>query len=280
MNNTIEIKPLPKFGAIIYTDLNKATEQQIDEIKSALYEYKFVVIKKQTIKPEKYIEFANHLGKLISFYEKSYTHPQHPEIFVVSNKKDTEMGVDRVGLYWHSDCSFLKNPLPLTMLYAQEVPDEGGYTNFIDMENALEKLSDYEKIELQNASAEHSGMNRTIILKKHLGLAVDELLQQIENEIPTVTHPTIISHPVNQKHALYISEGFTTNIKLPDGKILDKHNLLQKIYTNANQHAHQWEKGDIIIWDNRQVQHKAESAKSGNRVMYRIGINDNLPLYC
>jgi taurine dioxygenase len=45
-------------------------------------------------------------------------------------------------------------------------------------------------------------------------------------------------------------------------------------------HVHMWHDGDILLWDNRALIHKASDTPKGEfSKSYRIGIYDGLPFY-
>lgn len=260
-------------------DLKHLNQEQASELLQLLYTNKFLLIRNQTISAQEYIAFAKQLGAPIKFIEPEYRHPDYPEIFVVSNVKNgnKKIGMDRVGRYWHSDSAFLQNPLPLTMLYAQQVPEQGGETAFVDMHHVLKELPQELQELLNDREVEFNAMPRYIITKKDVGLSYEELVESIANRLPSVTHPAIITHPVTQEKVLYISEGFANRIcDLPKEQSDEILNTIFKLTEHsATKFAHQWRKGDIVIWDNRSVVHHAYPAHQDQaRMLYRIGIQD------
>ncbi len=277
----MKINPIKEnFGAVLSNiNLSELSDDQANEIKSLLYQFKIICIKDQAINEKQYIEFSKKIGDPVKFVDPNYYHPDYPEIFVTSNvKKDgKKIGMDRVGYYWHTDSSFMPTPLPITMLYAQLVPQEGGKTFFIDMHDAYEKMPRHLIKEIENKQASHEGKWRYIITEEDASLSIQEVLDRDEMLTPSSVHPTIITHPFTKKEILYINEGFTRRVL---GMEYDKSKLLldemfEFIKNNSSQYAHKWSKGDVILWDNRSVIHKAEPAlKWQPRMLFRIGISD------
>lgn len=270
------------FGAIIDNiDLSKLKSQETCKIKELLYQYKFICFKKQSMNEQQYLEFSRSIGQPIKFVDPNYHHPDYPEIFVVSNvKKDgKKIGMDRVGYYWHTDSSFLTNPLPVTMLYAQQVPQAGGETSFIDMHDVYNNLPNQLKTEIEDKMASHEGKWRYIITEEDKNLSIQEILERDEACTPSSVHPTIIMHPITKQKILYINEGFTRRIFEID---YDKScNILNELFdvikNNPNKYEHKWSDGDLVMWDNRSVVHRASPASSGQpRMMFRIGVNDGV----
>jgi taurine dioxygenase len=121
---------------------------------------------------------------------------------------------------------------------------------------------------------------------------LSEILNMIHRVQPPVTHPTIITHPVTGKKSLYASRGFTIGVS---GMPTDEANeLLGELFDFIEQDRFitefQWQPGDIIIWDNRFLAHKAGRLKSANEpihgesieeedtMVYRIIVKDGYPL--
>lgn len=277
----LKIELLEKgFGAKIYGfDGQNACDTDANLIRNELYKNRILILKNQSMNEKEYIQFSKKIGKPVLFVDPEYQHPDYPEIFVVSNmqKGKKKIGKDRVGYYWHSDSSFLNTPLPITMLYAQCVPECGGETVFINMHDIYATLSEEIKTQLQGKKARHEGKWRYIITGNDAGLSIQEVLERDEALVPSSIHPVIITHHFTQEKVLYVNEGFTKRIldfsHEQSEKILA--HLYERVNTCKNPYKHHWEKGDVVLWDNRSVIHKAfPAAKGQDRMMFRIGIND------
>lgn len=268
----------PRFGLVIDgLSGDELAAESAATIRSLLYEHKVLLFKGIKWPELTYIEFARKLGEPICFVDKEYRHPQHPEIFVVSNLVGRKFGMDRVGYYWHSDSSFLPQPLPITMLHAQLVPEQGGETSFIDMTAVLASLPSDLCQTIAPLSCSHEGKWRYLITEKDLGLSIEEILTEDERRVPSQLHPMIVTHPVTSRRALYLSEGVARRIVgMPRAK---SDGLLAELWSFVRQsparHEHRWERGDLVLWDNRSVVHRACPAAAGqDRQMFRIGVAD------
>jgi len=89
-----------------------------------------------------------------------YHHPATPLIIVLSNRRDADtgapLGLADAGSFWHSDLSYKPRPARATLLYAIEVPAEGGDTLFCDMLDAWQALPDAMKDRLEGLTAIHN----------------------------------------------------------------------------------------------------------------------------
>jgi taurine dioxygenase len=92
----------------------------------------------------------------------------------------------------------------------------------------------------------------------------------------------VITHPVTRRKILYMNSGFTTSI---DGISYEESQaalaeLFAFIERPEHVQTHAWELGDIIIWDNRILIHKAGYMAPGDtQTIFRLGIDDLVPFY-
>lgn len=279
-------KPSPEcIGAeISEIDVALVSEEQVNIIKQLVYEHKLVVFRNQNISIEQYTEFARHIGEPQVYPQDNYHHPDYPEIFVSSNlpKDGKKFGVKGTGRYWHTDCAFLEEPLPFTMLYPQVLPNSIRETYYIDMQQVYQKLPAKLKSYIDGKYLRHDGKLRYKVQEWDIDRAIIDILNDMGKRFPPVMHPAVITHPVTGKEILYMSEGFTTGIVDTDYETTQK--ALQELFAfielEEHIHTHIWKNGDILLWDNRTLNHMASTVPKGeNSVSFRIGIYDGLPFY-
>jgi taurine dioxygenase len=278
-------------------DLNfsSLSSEQISEIKQSVYHKKIVVIKNQKLNEQQFCDFSQLFGEPVPYLQENYHHPDYPLIFVSSNIKQNgkKIGVARTGGYWHSDTSFLADPVPLTLLYPQVIPNNSKRTTlFIDLEKALAEMPKALKEKIEGKRFIHSGKWKYKVRSADVGLDLSEILIMIHRVQPPVTHPAILTHPVTGKKTLYASRGFTVGVS---GMPTDEANeLLDELFDFIEQDRFitefQWQPGDVIIWDNRFLAHKAGRLMSANEpisgdsieeeetLVYRIIVKDGYPL--
>lgn len=264
--------------AVTDFDINTASLDEIRAIKTLVHERKVVAVKNQTLAREDYQRFAACFGELEQFKLKSYHDPAYPNILVINNRKDAgAVGARKLGNMWHSDSSYLAEPLPLTMLHAQQLPEAGGDTLFVDMQSVYEDLpSDlYERI--KDRQATHDVRWTYKVKEDDLGESIQEIFNRIEQTFPASTHPTVAVHPHTQRASLYVNPGYTTAISGYSHE--QSRALLDDIFafalTPERIFNYQWEPNDLLIWDNRSVLHCAtELPRDAQRTMFRIGVND------
>lgn len=282
-----EAKP-GKIGAeIIGLDINtlSADAPELGMIRSLIYKNKLVVLRNQELDEDKYVAFTRKLGRPQVYFQPQYHHPKYPEIFVSSNVPDAngeKVGVSGTGKYWHTDCAFEKHPLSFTSVYPLVFPKLSRETSYIDMAEVLKKLPADLKKQVEGKFFIHEGKMRYKVQASDIDKSLIELLERINAEVPPVKHPAIIQHPVTGEHILYMNSGFTTQLVGLNHE--DNRRLMRELFEFIERpehiHTHYWQEGDLIIWDNRSVIHKASGVKPGETSkMYRIGIYDDLPFY-
>src|SRR5262245_62955563 len=126
-------------------------------LREALLRRQVLAIREQSLTPRQFVDFCRNFGELEPFFISAYSLPDCPEIYVLSNvrRDGRPIGRDGAGTHWHTDHTFQPEPASVTLLYAVEVPAEGGDTLFADMYRAYEELPDALKRRLDGLTAIH-----------------------------------------------------------------------------------------------------------------------------
>jgi taurine dioxygenase len=257
---------------------------EIKEILQAIYRNKVISIRDQDLSATDYIEFTRKLGRPQVYFQPQYHHPDHPEIFVSSNipENGKKIGVAGTGHYWHTDCSFEPKPLSFTSIQPQIFPEEQRGTSYIDMSRVYQSLPDDLRAFVDGATCIHEGQLRYKVQPSDIDKSLRELLDWIDQEAPPVEHPAVITHPVTGDEILYINRGFTTKFK---GLTYEENQeMTEKLFEFSEReefvHLHTWQKNDLIIWDNRYLNHRSTKVPAGkSSKSYRIGVYDDYPFY-
>ncbi len=281
----INTPPPDHIGAeVTDVELNRIEPEDAATIKDLVYTHKLVVFRGQQLSNEEYISFARALGTPQIYFQPHYHHPDHPELFVSSNVMENgkKIGVSGTGRYWHTDYQFFEEPLPWTLVYPKRLPQVNRETYYIDMEKIYRELPDELRPYVENTRAFHEAKWRYKVQASDIDKAIIDILEEFGRQVPGTTHPTVITHPVTKHKSLYISEGFTTAIEglsyEENRAVLGK--LFSFIRREENIHTHRWVEGDILLWDNRVLLHKASTVPKGQpSVSYRIGVYDGLAFY-
>lgn len=277
-----------KLGVVVEGfDANTATPEEIAELKKAVYTNKIAVLKNQHLDPHEFRALGEKMGEVAEYYEPVYHHPEVKQVFVSSNVKEEDgrqIGVPKTGKFWHSDYQFMAKPFDLTLIYPQVVPTQNRGTFFINMAAAYENLSEDLKLAVKEVTATHSVLRFFKIRPTDVYRPISEIIDEVNGKTPPVTDAAVVTHPATGESILYISEGFTMSLEDTEGtsqpelfrELLEATGQLDRTYEHENIHLQTFEKGDMLVWDNRTLVHRAlHTATPEPAVSYRVTVYDN-----
>ena len=186
------------------------------------------------------------------------------------------------GDYWHSDSSHRDFPSMATILFAVRNPATGGDTEFADMVAAYEALSD----DVKRRIAPLNGIHAVSKLKNKRAQisprrADGKDFYERQKAIPDRIWPLLRTHPVTGKKALYLSPRFTVGIEGMNEAEADE--ILDMLFAHQVRpefvYRHKWRDGDLVMWGNRCVIHRATGgfAYPEVRTMHRTVVAGNRP---
>jgi taurine dioxygenase len=256
-------------------------------IETAFLDNEVVVLRGQRLAEARHIAFSRRFGELEIHVLKQYLHPRHPEILLISNiiEDGRPIGIADAGQYWHTDLSYVRAPSRCSLLYALEVPVEGGVakgdTIFASAVAAYAALPEAMKKRLAGLRALHRYGDRYERMKSAGGVRT-ELSEEQKRQVPDVSHPVVRTHPGTGRKSLYVNEGFTAAIEgLPADESRD---LLAELCAHVTRpefhYRHRWQVGDLLMWDNCAVQHRAvaDYALPLRRRMHRTTVRGTVPV--
>lgn len=261
------------------------------QISNAFFDNEVVFFRNQPLTPAQQIAFTRRFGVLEAHVRKESRLAGADEIFVLSNKLDAHgkaIGAQDAGRFWHSDLSYKREPSMLSALYAVEVPVKDGValgnTYFASTTAAYNALSDEWKNRLEHMRNVHS--YREYRLKNYAAQQDEERrgIRTVQEHAPTPqqlasvpdTEMNVVRvHPVTRRKGLFINEGHTSHLTGMARAESDK--LLAELYAHIVQpefvYGHRWRVGDLLMWDNIAVQHKATFDYDPlPRLMYRTTV--------
>ncbi|MCR9176288.1 MAG: TauD/TfdA family dioxygenase [Alphaproteobacteria bacterium] len=286
-------------------DLSRPIDRQTKaEVLDLFHAHQVVVIRGQEISPEGFIRFAELFGAIEPFFISSYNHPEHPQIYVLSNvRKDGKpIGRDGAGTHWHSDSTFTEKPSSVTLLHGVEVPARGGDTLFVNTYDAYDRLDDATKALIDGRRAIHRYQQKEFVFSGDREVSAEEraeiealkarrLAEAAEggpsptakrsNTVPDRLQPVVRTHPVTGRKALYLNDEMTVGIEgLADDVAVP---LLRRLCDEATKPEHvlrfKWQPGDLVAWDNASVIHTATFTPPDlPRVMHRLTIEGSAPV--
>ncbi len=194
-------------------------------------------------------------------------------VAVISSVKKDGKAVGSLGSYelvWHTDMSY--NPLPprASLLYALEVPPNGGNTGFLNMYEAYETLpADLRRAVDGKTCIHDSSRNSAGELRRGFQSTLDV------RRTPGAVHPLVRLHPVTKRKALFLGRrpgAYVHGLSVEESEV-----LLDAVWAHATQERfawyQKWRAGDLVLWDNRCVMHRRDAFdESLRRLMHRTQI--------
>jgi taurine dioxygenase len=238
-----------------------------------------IFFRHQRITPAQQVAFTRRFGEIeFNIFGERWSVPGSPEIVVVSNitEDGRAIGVRRAGENWHSDMCYTARPPRGTMLYALEIPDLFGLplgdTEFASAGAAWDGLPESlrQKIDGRRAVFDFTGRKRDFPPTR----------TEIDRN-PPVRHPIVRTHPATGRKCLYIMRDDCTGIEGVDTEFAEAliAALADHIVKPAFIYRHQWRPGDLLMWDNCSVQHRAiqDYDMPRRRLMHRTTMGGTVP---
>ena len=257
-------------------------------LRKTMSDYPVVAIRDQTLTATQQAAFSRQRGPLEAQDRKTYCHPDDPDILILSNEirpDGTAVGIVDAGDFWHSDSSHLQEPCRATVLYAVRNPKTGGDTEFCNMYQVYDALPAELKRRIEGRDGIHhiSKMkNPRVAVSAARGDAA-AYYKEREKATKEVRQPMVRTHPETGRQALYVSPRFTIGIAdMPDAEAQPLLDSLFAIMLEPRFHyRHQWRDGDLVIWDNRCLNHRACGGYGlpDIRRMHRTTIRGDRPFY-
>jgi taurine dioxygenase len=275
----ITVTPVtPAVGAEISgVDLASLTDDEFSQIERAWHRYSALLFRGQRLNDDHLLQFSRRFGELDPPPNQErgrISPPGYPDIYVVSNvldEKGEPIGALGAGeAVWHTDMSYLDLPPDASMLYALEVPPEGGDTWVCGMEAAWAGLPEELKAKIKGRRIKHDGTyNSGGYLRKGVEPTDDP------HKAPGAWHPAVCRHPASGKPGLYLGRrrnSYVEGLSKADSEaLLDA--LWEHIAKPEFRYVHKWRVGDLLLWDNRSTMHRRDPFDGkARRVMHRTQI--------
>lgn len=268
-------------GRIDGVDLTQELgNQTFQELHDALMDRTMIYVRGQELTPEQHVALSYRFGEpqpnAVSGFEKDQA---YPEIDILEYDAANPPHVTRD--LWHTDFAGREAPTMGTLLYARDIPDDGGDTVWVNMAAAWDALSDRMQAHLDGLYAYHDTYqpyDEHVRPEMWEGDAFDSSKAN-RTEYRPALHPVVRTHPVTGKKGLFVNESMTTFIKGIDRR--ESNYLLAYLFDHLKtpefQYRHKWQKHDMVIWDNRLSLHYALFDYSAHRLLHRITLKGDKP---
>ena len=287
MTMSLQLKPLhPLFVAEASgIDITRAlSDAEVRQINAAMNQYAVLVWRGRQLSGQQQIDFTKSFGPLDLGLKKVFKRPERLEderLIDISNvdaqgnvaRRDSPKNLSNfANQLWHSDSSFQGAPIAYSMLSAVVVPAEGGETEFADLRAAYDALPERTRAEVENLSAEHYALHTRILLG-------DEAYTDDQKKaIPPAVWPLVQTHPGSGRKLLFVGVHAREVIGWPtaEGRIYLS-DLLEHATQREFVYSHQWQVGDLVMWDNRSTLHRGRRYDVAERRELRRTTIEDVP---
>jgi alpha-ketoglutarate-dependent 2,4-dichlorophenoxyacetate dioxygenase len=250
------------------------------EIRAAFDEQSVLLFRDQTIDDERQIAFSQRFGPLevtksmnpaagTPFARQSNLDIKTGEVIP---PEDRRMVYQLANMLWHTDSSFKPVPSLCSLLSARIVPPEGGATEFASTRAAYPSLPEPLKRRIAGLTVVHDFSWSRDQVRPGFFTAEERAVY------PPVRHPIVRTNPVNGRQSVFIGAhaSYIEGWPMEEGRALIKE-LLDHVTQPEFVYRHEWREGDLIIWDNRCVLHRATpyDAARYKRFMQRTTVGGN-----
>ena len=268
-------------GAIV-GDLDAAralSPEVILALKQGLLDHHILIFKNQDLSEPAFKDFAAYFGSVflppadvpvLASKDGGAT----PEIVLVANVEGGYTGNGELSP--HSDHHWTPYPSSGSLLYALEIPAQGGDTSFYNMHLAYETLSETLKRRIQGVEL----ITYNPFIRDPSGERPKYRFEPRELVSPVFPHPLVRTHPSSGKKILFLDAA--TEVEVVGWSPRAGSELVAELRAHIEQphyrYTHRWTVGDIVYWDNQAVLH-ARTAFDPNsrRVLKRISLSGSRP---
>lgn len=262
-------------GVDLSAPVDKQTRERLNQ---AFLDHSVLAIRGQTLNATQFLDAMTIFGEIFPQHNTRFAVAECPQVHYVSNQHRLDDGRIYIpGEGYHTDHSNAAEPPKATALCAVKLPTSGGDTQFVNMYDAYDALPEATKRRIDGLHARH------VYESKYGGRKIPRLAEENrEIESQAVVHPIARTHPVTGRKAIYINpirvEGI---VDMPEQEALP---LLEELLDHATQekfqYRHRWKAGDVVIWDNRCLMHKANGDYPADEVryLYRVMLKDDRPI--
>jgi len=240
-------------------DLTKdLSDEEIAAIKDLIHAHGVLIVRGQNnLSDEALLRFAHRFGGLFLVRPPGQ---EKKAIIRISNLDENGAiqpadhkyrALNAANALWHIDNTYSEPPAKYSMLLGRIVPSSGGETEFADASAAYDALSAEKKAQLDGLGALHS-------LLHSRALTGFDFSEEERQGLPERERDFIIEHPDTGRKAI----GVASHVRVVSGMseaetrlLLD--DLLAHITQPKYLYRHEWVPGDLLIYDNRMVLHRA-----------------------
>ena len=272
----VKFEPItPRIGvrALISAD-HLLDEGVAEQCKDALEKHLVIVFPQVCASDELQVAFSNTLGEMrpSSLPSKSNSAADKLGILPITLDPEKAKFTDYIvsNENWHIDGTTFRTPPKATNLKCENPPSSGGDTGFANLYAAYDELPEMKKAQLEGLRVVHSASAATRRMFKNPS---QEDIDRWNTNGPPTEQP-LVWRQENGRTSLVIGSSADHIVGMPaeEGEA-----LLQELLAWSSQdkfvYRHQWQLGDMVIWNNCGLLHKSyHYTQESGRLMHRTVI--------
>jgi alpha-ketoglutarate-dependent taurine dioxygenase len=252
-----DIEPLDAtFGAVVRgVKLATLGDTTWLDLHAAWLHYALLIFPDQYLSRDEQIAFAKRFGPL-EFDLAALSNVKADGTLIVDPDNDI-LKVLKGNMGWHCDSTYMPVQAKGAVFSAEVVPNSGGATGWADMRAAYDALDDDLRAKVESLTAHHSLYYSQSKLGHHpkQGSAYGGYGF---HDGPVPLRPLVKVHPETGRKSLLIGR-HAHNI--PTMEAAESERFLRELVDFACRpprvHHHDWAPGDVVVWDNRCLLHRA-----------------------
>jgi taurine dioxygenase len=284
----------PTFGAeITELDITRPLSPEIaQELRDLWHERGLLRFRGQSLSTPQYLDFARNFGALevhpsVESHAEGFPEllrmrydPAHRERTVIYEVDGEELANWQP---WHIDMIYTTRMDHGGLLQGVIIPPYGANTGFIDRIGLLESLPPHLRARIEGKRVIYQiepcfDKVRFLPFKARIvnkpGM-LTRLEERRATDMPPVSHPAILRHPITGVENLAISP--THAIGFVDMDPEESDLLLSEVVAHivgySGRFYQEWQTGDIVVWDNWRFVHSAGGTPTAHaRCLFRAGI--------
>ena len=259
----ITTSPLhPRFGVIVDgVDLSAIDDATYAELRLLFEKHSVLFFRDQDIDDAAHMKLAQMFGPIEDRYADERGKDEKFEIPAVTNIREDgsttgEMDLHTLNLksnmLWHSDSTFMPNPALTNILIGRVVTETGGQTELASTRAAWADMPEDLKSRVRDRGFWHHYAHSRAQISPELAKL------PMFNKWPAQLWRAIWENPVTGDEALYIASHAYGVEGLSDEEGAELIESLMNFVTKPEYvFSHTWNVGDVLIWDQRAVLHRA-----------------------
>ncbi|MFK7744426.1 MAG: TauD/TfdA dioxygenase family protein [Roseobacter sp.] len=260
---SLDTTPLTELFGVEVKGLDLATldGEGYAALRAAFEEHSALLLRNQTIDDAAHLRLARMFGPIENRDAKdlkeseTFAVPEVSNILAdgsVTSAEDLHTLDLQANMQWHIDSTFLPTPALTNILIARVVTEVGGETQLASSRAGWAEMPEKLKEQIRNKALWHH--------LSHSRARISPELAKLPkfHRWPAQRWPAVIKNPVNGREALYIA---SHAFKIDGADQGSSATLIDELTAFITQqryvYSHRWQVGDVLIWDQRAVLHRA-----------------------